>query len=366
MIKRIISVALAVLMVLAMGAIAVSAAEVSDANAGAEVSNSAGADTSSSASGAGNLIYFDTDGWKNFSTVFCHIWVRGGDSFFDWQQKKEQCKKVSGTVYSYDLSNLSGSSYVSGGLQSGKDYCVIFSNNIGAQTYDTTFGTACIGDTAKMTGNSVENPVDSEKKAFEAVWTKNSSSYGPHLAITSIGNIVGNKLCPNENGLEVIGDWIPTYYKSPNVNAVDALAKAYPKFGVKTIEDIEAIYAYVVSKATGEDEAEILDQLEKAFAKAYPSAKETKLDKEDIEKAKKDAQDIKSGKKTVNSVAGNTSSGNSGSGSASAGSSSSGSTSTNSSGAGSDGQEDMIFVVLAGVMLTAAGVMFVSRKKREE
>lgn len=355
--KRIISIALAVVMVLSIAVVAVSAAEVNDANVGADSNNSAGADTSSSTTGAGDLVYFDASGWKNVSTIYCHIWKRGGDAFIGWQLKKETCKKVSGDKWSYDLANLDASTTMSGGLQSGEDYCIIFSANTGKQTYDATFSKACVGDTLKLTGALVENPVDSDKKADEAVWTKNSGSYGPHLAFTSIGNIVGKKLCPNEKGVEVLGDWLPTYYKSNYIkDKVATVAKALPKFGITSGSQIQDIYAYILNKKTGEDEAAMKKILEDAFAKAYPSKKnEAKIDEK---AAKEEAKSIaKNGGHVSGSSSTSTSSDSTGSGSTGTGS-------TNSSGSGSDGEEDTIFFVLVGIMLTAAGVMFVTRRKR--
>lgn len=359
MLKKIISVALAAVMIISMAVIAVSAADVSNSEAGAEVSNSAGADTNDSATGSDNVIYFNTASWKNFQTVFCHIWVRGGSSFFAWQSKKEACTKVKDNLYSYDLSILNNSTDVEGGLKSGEDYCVIFSANTGVQTFDTTFGPECKGDTAKVTGNMIENAVDSEKKAYEAVWTTNSSKFGPHLAISSIGNIIGSKLCPKESGAEVIGDWLPTYFNSPNVDAKATLVKALPKFGVK---DIQTVYAYILSKEgdyTDADYADMKKMLEDAAAKAYPSEKVEKIDDS---KAKEDAKKIESGQSvdSISDDAGSTDGGSSG------GSTDGGYSGGNSSGSGSDGQEDTIFFVLAGVMLVAAGAMFVARKKREE
>ena len=165
MLKRILAVAIAVVLVMSMAVVAVSAADTDSASAGAEVSNSAGAEVSNSGTGAGNKIYFDAGKWNNYSLIYCHIWERGGDPFFSWQSKAEGCKKESGTVYSYDLSKLDTSTTISGGLQPGKDYCVIFSANTGVQTFDQTFGTACIGDTARVTGKMIENAVDSDRKS---------------------------------------------------------------------------------------------------------------------------------------------------------------------------------------------------------
>ncbi|MBR2280335.1 MAG: LPXTG cell wall anchor domain-containing protein [Ruminococcus sp.] len=355
--KRIISIALALVMVLSVAVVAVSAAEVSNP-VGADSNNSAGADTSSSTTGSGDMVYFDASGWKNVTMIYCHIWKRGGDAFIGWQLKKEACKKVSGNKWSYDLANLDASTTMSGGLKSGEDYCIIFSAQTGKQTYDATFSKACVGDTLKLTGKLIENPVDSEKKADEAVWSKNSGSYGPHLAFTSIGNIVGSKLCPNEKGTEVIGDWLPTYYKSKFVKAVPALAKAFPKFGITSASQIQDIYAYIISKKTGEDEKAMKKMLEDAFAKAYPAKKnEAKIDEN---KAKNEAKQISSNGGHISSSSSASSS------SSSSGSSYSGSSSSNSSGSGSDGEEDTILFILLGVMLAAAGVIFVTRRKRTE
>ena len=348
--KKIISIALALVMVLSVAVVAVSAADVNDVNVGADSNNSAGADTNSAASGAGNAINFNASGWKNFSEVYCHIWKRGSDAFYSWQSKKEKCKG-SGTNWSYDVSGID--------LQAGEDYCIIFSTNIGQQTYDATFSKSCVGDTLKLTGKKIENPVDSEKKADEAVWTKNSGSYGPHLAFTSIGNIVGSKLCPNEKGTEVIGDWLPTYYKSAYIkDKVGTLAKGLQKFGITTASQIQDIYAYILNKKTGEDEKAMKKMLEDAFAKAYPAKKsEAKIDEH---KAKNEANQIASNGGHVSSSSSSASS----SSSSSSGSGYSGS--SNSSGSGSDGEEDTILFVLFGVMLSAAGVYFVTRRKRTE
>lgn len=363
MFKRVISIALAVVMLFAMAVVAVSAAEVSDSAAGADVSNSAGADTSGSSTGAGNYVYFNPTGWKNVSSIYCHIWEIGGEEFFSWGSKKEMCKKESDTKYYYDLSYLTNSTTIKGGLKDGVDYGIIFYANANApQTYDLTFSTACAGDTAKITGKMIENAVDSEKEGYEAVWTTNSSKYGPHLAISSIGNIIGSKLCPGESGAEVIGNWLPTYYNHTNFDVVGTLAKALPKFGVK---DIQAVYSYILASKADDvafaesDFATMQKQLEEAYAKAYPSAKATKINKSAAEKTAKKIE----GGADVDDLSTDTPSGGASGGNSQAGGTT---TSTNSSGSGADGQNDTILFVLAGVMLAAAGAMFLSRRKREE
>ncbi len=361
MFKRIITAALAAIM-LAVPVLSVSAAVTDEESAGADASLSAvgaeagepvGADTDSSATGAGSLIYFDATGWKNFKTVFCYVWQRGGDPFFAWKAKSSTMSKVKDNLYSFDLSKLESSTTLSGGMKDGVDYCVIFTTDIGSQTYDTTIGKSCIGDTAKLTGKQLENPKDSEKKAYEAVWKTNSKSYGPHKAITSIGSIVGSVLCPNENGEEVIGDWLPTYYTSPYVDVKKVLPKYLKEFGVKNIENV---YAYIYSKkgsTLSEDEyKEIRQLLEKAYAEAYPSEEKPTIP----EKPRKPYR--KSG------ASGGTPQSNGGAGGNNENSGYSGG--TNRSGASADGQEDIILFVLGGVMIISAAVVFITRKRKSE
>jgi len=347
MFKRILSVALAILMVMAMAAVAVSAAEVS---------NPAGADTTDAATGTSGKIYFDASKWNNVTQIYCHIWINGGDQFYGWKSAEEKCKNVSGSLWEYDLSALDGSSYISGGLKAGEDYCLIFHADTGLQGYDTTFGLECIGDRATMTGNQIENPIDSEKKGYETVWSKNSSKYGPHFAISSIGNFLGKVLCPNESSTKVIGDWLINYSDSQYCDPVEVLAKALPKFGVK---DVTTVMAYIMTQDLGISNPDKMQkQLEEAYKAAY--GEEVTIDTNEVDKKK---EEIKNNGGSTAGVSSDEPSENAGTtGSGSTGVSGSGS---NSSGTGSDGQNDTILFVLAAIMLVAAGAFVATRKRTE-
>lgn len=251
--KRAVSIILSLIIVLSCNCVPLSASA---------------ADTFAVKVGTNGIIRFDASKWSGFSLVYCHIWERDGDSFFPWQSKKETCKKVDSTIYEYDLSILDKSTTITSGLQSDKDYCIIFSANTGLLTYDITFGTDCIGDTAKVTGNKIENPIDSEKEAFEAVWTNNSTEYGPHFAISSIGNLIGKNLCPHERIENIIGDWVSVYYKYEYSNAAEAIAKALNKFNINSTD---SIYRYVTDKNTNEDLTEIKKVLKDAEKRAFGS-----------------------------------------------------------------------------------------------
>lgn len=150
-----------------------------------------------------NLGYFkkyisiNTAKWSGFSEVYCHIWNLNGNSFFVWQSDSEKCVDAGNGIYIYDISLLEKST--AGKLKDGENYLVVFSTNNGMQTYDCTFGSSCIGDTLLITGKIIENPLDCDKNTYEALWDLNNQNYGPHLSKTSIGNIVGSMLCPNES-----------------------------------------------------------------------------------------------------------------------------------------------------------------------
>ena len=342
MFKKILAVALAVVMVMAMAAVAVSAAEVD---------NSVGADSSDAATSSG-VIYFNPTGWNNVNQIYCHIWENGGNDFYGWKDKNEMCTKV-GSMWSYDLSKLNSSSMNPGGMKSGKDYCVIFFADTGVQTYDLTIGLECVGDMAKLNPSKmIENPVDSQKKGYECVWNKNSGKYGPHKAISSVGNILGSKLCPNESGAQVIGDWLMNYTGSLFCDPVEVLTDVLPQFGVK---DIEAVYGYILSNEANWSAAAVATtmkkQLEDAFAKAYPSEEPSTIDPTKAD----DIKDQIDNGANLGDVTQDPGEGSTGVGGGSG----------DSSNVGKDGQNDTILFVLAGIMLLAAGAFVATRKRTE-
>lgn len=346
MFKRIITAALALIM-LSAPVLSVSAAVVDEEPVGAEVSQSE--------TGASNLIYFDATGWKNYTAIYCYVWERGGDPFYAWKQKVTMMKKVKDNLYSFDLSLLESSEALPGGMKDGKDYCVIFASSIasanGPQTYDTTIGKACIGDTAVLTGKQIENPMDSEQTAAEAKWKANSKNYGAHKAITSIGNVVGSVLCPNESGEEVIGDWLPTYYASPHFDVEKKLPELLKAFGVT---DVANVYSYIHEqkgdKLSNAEYDEIRKLLQDAYKVLYPDVEPETIPEKPKPYVKEPGNKPGSG-------------GTTGGGTTNGGQSQSG---TNRSGASPDGQEDTILFVLGGVMIISAAVVFVTRRKKSE
>ena len=213
MTKKLISMLLSIAMVLSIAVVGISgtyAAEVSD---------------KTSEVGAENNIYFNVkkSGWSNVKTVYCHIWRADGTGDWpDWQTKKEKCKYDSSTgIATYDLSKTGHNIKKS----DGKLYCVIFSANTGMQTYNAIMSGKCIGDTLYCTGNLLENPEDSEKRANEAVWAK-TKDCGPEKKITSSGNVIGTTLSEGDTDASMLACFLVAYYDWPEkMDKVPALVK---------------------------------------------------------------------------------------------------------------------------------------------
>ncbi len=180
-----------------------------------------------------NKIYFDCGSeWENVTQVYCHIQAIGGRPFFYWQSGGEKCNKIGATKWEYDLSELLNSTNNPNGLQPDVDYILLFSDAKGRTTYEVTFGVECIGDTLTLTGNTLENPIDFEQIRYEACWNNNSSEFGPHLAISSSGKVIGSKLAPNETVTHIVGDWLYYFYDIKSFDVVKSLRIALNKFKI--------------------------------------------------------------------------------------------------------------------------------------
>lgn len=215
MFKKILCLAMVLVMVASMAVIGVSAAE----------------DTK---------IYFKVPSdWNNYSTVYCHIWAYGSETpLANWQSKKEKCTDEGNGIYSYDPSKV-------GGLDAGTTYCVIFSLDTGMETYTTLMATACYGDTLYCNDTYYENPVDSSKKSRAAFWENHAASqYGPLMQVTSIGNIVGTCMAPGATANSMFTDFLKnnldnarTYSGKNDQAIVDDIASTLG-LGQDTIESL--------------------------------------------------------------------------------------------------------------------------------
>lgn len=278
MFKKILCLMLALVCVASMAVIGVSAAE----------------DTT---------IYFEVPSdWNNYSSVYCHIWEYGGDSLAAWQSKKEKCTQVEDKLYSYDVSKV-------GGLTAGTYYGVIFSIDIGLQTYDTLMTSDCYGDTLYADGTIYENPQDSSKTAQAAFWKNHdAATYGPVMQVTSIGNLIGTCLPPGVTAEGLFNDFLADW--------LDA-ARTY----------------------SGKDDQAIIDDMANSLG----------LSQDTVEKLIKEAGVEVAWDKIISEAP-----------------TADAPVTPNNGGAVSSGQETTIVVIALAVMIAAAGVVFFARKKVTE
>ena len=368
MFKKIAGLFLAAAVMCSSAAITASAAEAEDdaAVAAADQSGEVSADGSSEVSAdasseveAGNVIKFDVkkSGWNNVKTVFCHVWKADGSGDWPaWQSKKEKCKYDSSTgIATYDLSKTGNTISKS----DGRVYCVIFSANTGMQSYNAIMNGNCIGDTLYCTGNQLENPEDSEKKANEAKW-ENNSDCGPEKKITSTGNIIGSAFPEGESDATLLATYLVAYYND----------EAKTSFTQKLLDELKVSPTQVMGAVTDRlnatnnpDKDTIAPAVEKILSGCTDPTTGKKADKNELDKAKKTGAKAAGGSSS-NGGSGSSSNGSNG-GSSSSGSGSSGSGSS-STGAVKSGVETTIVFVMAGLMVSAAGVMFLARKKKED
>ncbi|MDO4748841.1 MAG: dockerin type I domain-containing protein, partial [Eubacteriales bacterium] len=192
-----------------------------------------------------NVIYFDsnTANWGEFSKVFCHVWVYGGDAFYSWQSKKQACTDADGDgiwEYDFDAKGIV--------LEEGVLYAVIFSNENAAQTYNLLFDTNCLEDTAYVAEDVYENPEDSSKTCQVAFWTNQDPAvYGPEMVITSLGNVIGTCIPSSTTAQGILEAFLANAAKLENVKtytgkndqkAIDDIAE---DLGLTVEETAEAI-----------------------------------------------------------------------------------------------------------------------------
>lgn len=79
--------------------------------------------------------------WKNFSTIYCHIYDEDGNALSNWHSKKEKCTQENGSIYSFDSTRV-------GGLEAGVTYFVVVSSDIGSES-----------EHIELTDSSFENPI---------------------------------------------------------------------------------------------------------------------------------------------------------------------------------------------------------------
>ena len=175
----------------------------------------------------GGKIYWECP-WKEAKAAYCHVFGSDGSWLYDWQTADELMTNEGGNLWSYEI-------------PAGPYDLVIFSIDTGAQTYELVLTDENIGDTA-ITDTSVmiENPIDENKTAAKTRWK--SGINGPHLAMTSSGEVVGEVLCPTESGANIVATFIEWYLPvSPDFVTAEMLSNAMKKLNTTPAEVVEIL-----------------------------------------------------------------------------------------------------------------------------
>lgn len=332
-----------------------SAAAKDDGEAvGATGEDSVAAKDDSAATGAGNKIYFDanTVSWKNFKTITFYAYRHVGDKYIDWGSKKgNMTDNDKDGVWEFDLDKA--------GITLEKDSACIFTADWNTQTCNLILGPDSVGDTAVGTGGQVEVDVDSNKKCDVVKWK--SGKYGNPMTITSIGNIIGDYYWTGENATTLLTGWFTDSDVKKNIlNAVNYSGKtmqtlideAAVKLGVGW-EEVKKIVADCKDKAKKEgidltqwdpDKSTLKPANPKSDDQAQTSATAP-------DKIKSPEATYPGGSNTpgVSNTPG----------------------SSNTPGGGSvssvtTGEGMTVYLLLGGIALAAAGVIFLARKRNEE
>lgn len=370
MFKKLASIALAALMVTGTAAI-VSAAETEEAVGAADQSAVAAADESEvgasadSNTGADSKIYFEVPSfWHNFKDIRLYLYEVGGDVLIPWNSKKGKMTDEKNGKWSFDLA---AKGYT---FSDSKTYACIFLTNAEAQTCDLFIGNPCIGDTAYCTGenNKIENTEDSNKKSWEVKWRNaDPNRWGVPLAVTSIGNIVGSALPAGTSKYDLFLSFLKDTGKKGVNNAIkfngksvqETIDDAAKKLGLG-IEDVKKALKECGQTYDWDESKSSLPQGSSADANKKSSGGGSS--NTNNSSSNNDSSDTDSSSKTDSA--------NNGGGSANGGGGSSysgGGSSATGGGSGSvtSGQETTIFFVFGGIMVAAAGVIFLARKRRD-
>ena len=347
--KKIISAALAGVMMLSAAAIVASADEVKTETAGAQ----AAVETSGDATGT---IKFDPGDW-NSSKIQFYIWDEtaepnlhltkdGWVEVDPWGSNKKigGTKLDDGTFESWEFT-----------IPDGHDVFVIFNDPAIGQTFNCVLTADAFGDTAERTGEICENPVDSEKTA-EAVRFRDSGLTS-QLCITSSGKIQGETVTPNTDRPLKVAEFVLNYLgKEEKISHEQIVteanvAEAISRFET-TADDVWAKYQTLEGQ----------DNYNAEEAKKMIKPTEDKKD----DKNSDDDDDDESKASGTNNTTSNKTTSTAGTGSKAATTTGTTSTATASTEAAASTGDTTNTAAFAIVLVAAAAAMILARKKVEE
>lgn len=355
--KKFISILLSLITAVSVFSFAASANEVEEEAAGNEVTVEK--------SGTSGTFKFDSGDWGSSKMCFYiwdatdpdHVMYGSKDGWVEtnnWGSKKIRGTAVEGedgVFESYEID-----------IPEGHDVYVIFHDpDTNAQTYNCILTSNAIGDTAYMTGNSIENPEDSEKTAIEARF-QSAGDCGPARVITSSGKIVGDIIAPGVDRPLTVAQFVYKYYgqkeklSGEDIVTEQTVADAIAAFET-TADDVWAKFQEFNGKEGYENYAEIEEGAKKII---NPSSGSDGSDSDSKDSDSDDDDDDTDSTKTNTTT---TTSRSSTTATTSKSSTTSGVAATGEAAATGDATGTVAFAV---VLLVAAAAIVVTRKKVQE
>ena len=335
--------------------------------AAADGNVSVGAGTDTEATGTSGLIYLEKPDWGECKYYSIHIWEakQNGEQFFSYGTQKERFEEKDGKLV-YDLSKLNESTYIKGGLKAGVTYNLIVYNNNGVESCGLMFSTECAGDTIRVTSNerSFENTEDSTKHSYPIGWTNNAKKYGIPLQITSVGTVQGEFVTKGSSPDVIVKAWDKNYKQYPNKASFSTQSSARDH---KTrLAEIKAEFKELVSKGKVlvlgggvYTEKTDLDKVKPGSSSSSGSSSDSSSKSSSNSSSKKIYKD-KNGNTVTRNADGSYTDANGNKVDASEVTATTETTDTVTTGESAT----PIYIGL-GVMLAAAGVYFLTRKKKE-
>lgn len=358
--KKIISAALAALMMCSTAAIAASADEVAVEPAGAAVTFETSGD-------AGKIKFDMGDSWDHGDKILLYMWAEkegesmgctagewGGEA--TWGTKKNKMTPVEGedgVVESYEF-ELPDSSW--------NVFVIFHDSTTDAQTCNCILTENGMGKTARLTGETFENPVDSEKVALDVVFD-GADDCGAHKLITSTGNIVGHAMAPNDDGAYIVAKYVYDYMGKTDKGGEECCTEAkvenaINEFGT-TADDAWAKF----QAFKGQEGREDYDTKEADAKKLIKPTEEKKDETTDSDKKKDDNSSNNSSNSSSKASSTSTTGTSTTKTTTTASATTSATASTEAAAATGDATNTAAFAV---VFLAAAAAMFFARKKVEE
>ena len=360
--KKFISVILAALLMVSTAAIAASAEEVA-------------VETSGDATGT---IKFDPGDWDSKKILF-YIWddtaglkatKDGWVSEDTWGSKTKigGTKLDDGTFESYEVT-----------IPEGHDVFVIFHDPARAQTFDCVLTPDAIGDTARLTGEILENPVDSEQRASAVRF--DNSGLTSKLCITSSGKVQGETITPTMDVAYDVAKFIFKYQGTNEKITGDPVVteatvnNAISAFGTDAASVWEKYQGIKGSGTELESENGGYTDEKEAEAKKLLGIEDEKKEEENKDNTSSKTNDADDNTSSTTSTASNSTTNNSTTTNNSANKTSTttattttttATTGTTTDGAATDTGDTTGTAAFAAIFLGAAAVMFAARKKVED